>query len=107
MKCGFNTGRLYVAEGQPITAEVVGDVIVFVDHARGIEGEIPTANMYALDSILTLARHTLYMYDHGQYRGVSSYQGPTFESKRDQMRLGYEAWMKANHLSPVQTFMLR
>ena len=35
----FNTGRTYTTEGQPITAVRIDDTrILFVDHARHIEG---------------------------------------------------------------------
>jgi hypothetical protein len=45
MKIYFNTGRLYTAEGQVITAEWDGkDSITFRDHSRGIGGTITTCN---------------------------------------------------------------
>ncbi len=107
MKCGFNTGRFYNEIGQPITAEVVGDVIVFFDHARHIDGEIPLAKFgRGFDSVMSMARHVLYMYDHGQFNYVRSHDEPAFESKREQQRLGYDGWMAEYKLSPVQKFML-
>lgn len=106
MKIAFNTGRFYNEVGQPITAEVVGDVIVFVDHARGIDGEIPLAKFSrSFDSPSHLARHVLYMYDQGQYQHVSVGEGPVYASLVAQHQ-GYDEWVTAHNLSPDPMFML-
>jgi hypothetical protein len=66
MKIYFNTGRLYTAEGQVITAEWDGkDSITFRDHSRGIGGTITTSN-YNWD-YYHLAKAVMAAYDHGLY----------------------------------------
>lgn len=105
MKIAFNTGRTYTEEGQQITAEKVGDVIVFVDHSRGIDGEIPLAK-YAPDMThAEMARHVLYMYDHGQFQYVG-YEVLSAESKAVQLRLGYTAWQLVPGVIHVHKYQL-
>jgi hypothetical protein len=66
MKVYFNTGRLYTAEGQVITAEWDGkDSITFRDHSRGIDGVITTCK-HIWDE-LHLAGAVMAAYDRGLY----------------------------------------
>jgi len=60
----FNTGRKYIAEGQPIVATLHDDgVVTFMDHARHIDGEFAWTSDRLLNSVEVMHR-----YDTGAYR---------------------------------------
>ena len=66
MKITFNTGRLYTALGQVITAEVHEGRTLFKDHSRGICGEIegvPPSHKPALFATWVMGH-----YDRNEYR---------------------------------------
>lgn len=103
MKIAWNTGRLYAKEGQPMTAEVIGDKVVFVDHARGIEGVFDIMMNHCLEHPRDLARHVMYLYDRGQARYHMPFGTLEHDSKTRQMVCGYAGWI-ADGATPVDHF---
>lgn len=68
MKVTFNTGRLYQAEGQIITAEARGDRVLFKDHSRLICGEWQHPQPGNYGTPTEFAEYVLLQYDFGLYR---------------------------------------
>ncbi|MGO7308735.1 hypothetical protein ACCS91_33310 [Rhizobium ruizarguesonis] len=60
----FNTGRLYQPEGQVITMQVLDDRTLFMDHSRGIAGEIQGTPPQGMQPHVWVMNR----YDHNQYR---------------------------------------
>lgn len=60
----FNTGRLYTALGQVVTAEVRDDQVLFKDHSRGICGEIAGTP----SPIESVPHWVMARYDKNEYR---------------------------------------
>lgn len=67
-KITFNTGRLYTAEGQVITAELHDDRVLFKDHSRLICGEVVEPYPRPLTSLDHFVRWVMHRYDSNQYR---------------------------------------
>lgn len=99
-RTAFNTGAQYTAQGQRITAEIVGDVCVFVDHDRGIDGQFPIFNAHGFEASSDLARLVIRAYDYHQYKGVD-YFGDPYIAKKQMQYLGYDLWMEKHGLQPV------
>lgn len=60
----FNTGRLYTQEGQFIKATEHDDGhITFMDHSRGIDGELPVGFMLS-------QRDVMDGYDHNMHKST-------------------------------------
>lgn len=86
MNVVFNTGRLYQAEGQVITATYDRPLglILFKDHSRGICGEI--TNHFHINNEDELMRHTMHHYDRNRYhmslRALEITRDPNIEPRR-------------------------
>ena len=70
----FNTGRLYTADGQRITATFHDDgAVTFYDHSRGIEGEMADP-IHVNPSEAWL----LWAYDRGKYNSTQRSRNDDF-----------------------------
>ena len=72
----FNTGRLYTEAGQRITATLHDDnVVTFMDHSRGVDGEFKLCGRRFDESIVmnaydhNISKGTLRSRTDGMYRG--------------------------------------
>jgi hypothetical protein len=104
MRCAFNTNAPYTKEGQRITAEIVGDECVFVDHDRMIDGKFPVFNKHMIDTQGELCRLVLRAYNHGQYSGAR--YGGLLTDAAVQLMLseGYDEWINYHNLAPIPKF---
>lgn len=68
MQTTFNTGRLYTAEGQIITAryDAADEMIYFTDHSRMIHDQQITCSIAPRDTE-DLARKTMRAYDNSRF----------------------------------------
>ena len=97
MKIAFNTGSHYTEHGQRIAAWIVDDPkgwsrVLFVDFDRGIRESFPYNRGNSLGTAQDLARHVMYVYDHGQYR-VDSQSFEFSNMLSDVSRNGYDAFI--------------
>lgn len=65
MKIRFNTGRMYGADGQWITAEVTDDMVYFNDETRMIDGHFRCMERDLSES--RLREKVMMAYDHSMY----------------------------------------
>jgi hypothetical protein len=106
MKAAFNTGNPYTEFGQRITCQLVGNLAVFVDHDRMIDGEFTVPNPHLINSQGDLARLVLHAYEHGQYQGgryhyVDGELTPSSVAIGEMGKLGYEGFVEKFDLTPI------
>ena len=67
MKVTWNTGARYTSEGQVITAQLLEDCIIFLDHSRGINGTIKLPKYIPITDVERLKVHVMDRYLHNDY----------------------------------------
>ena len=90
----FNTGRLYVKEGQQVTAVRLKNKkdIMFFDHSRGVRGVIRNCQL--------LPTHIMTAYDLGQYE--SGWCTPDEKEVSELERMyNVPGWYKAQEFKKV------